>query len=61
MNTTQHLYGVNVTGSTDVSKFHAVIVEACNNGGEFDEDFADIFKLTKTPEGSACAYILTFA
>jgi hypothetical protein len=28
MNTTQHLYGVNITGSTDVSDFHAIIVAA---------------------------------
>jgi len=62
MNTTaRYVYAVNVTGATDVSKFHAVIMEAIANGGEFNEDFADIFKLTKTPEGSAAEYILTFA
>jgi hypothetical protein len=61
MTTHKYAYGVNITGSTDVSKFHAIILEAIANGGVFGEDFADIFKLTKTPEGSDCAYILTFA
>jgi hypothetical protein len=61
MTTARYAYAVNVTGNTDVSKFHAVIMEAIANGGEFNEDFADIFKLTKTPEGSAAEYILTFA
>lgn len=62
MNTpNRYAYAVNVPGATDVSKFHAVIMEAIANGGEFDEDFADIFKLTKTPEGSAAEYVLTFA
>lgn len=59
--TTRYAYAVNVPGSTDVSKFHAVIMKAIANGGKFDEDFADIFKLTKTPEGSAAEYVLTFA
>ena len=58
---TKYAYAVNITGSTDVSMFHGVILEAIANGGEFNEDFADIFKLTKTPEGSDAAYILTFA
>jgi hypothetical protein len=57
--TTKYAYAVNVT--TDVSAYHAVILEAIANGGEFNEDFADIFKLTKTPEGSAAEYVLTFA
>ena len=59
--TTQFPYGVCITGGTDVSDYHPVIMNAIANGGVFDEDFADIFKLTKTPEGSAVAYVLTFA
>ncbi len=61
MNTTKYAYAVNVTGAIDVSEFHAVIMEAIANGGQFNEDFADVFKLTKTPEGSAAEYVLTFA
>lgn len=45
----------------DITAFHAVIMEAITNGGEFGEDFADIFTLTKTPEGSAVEYVLNFA
>ena len=50
----------NITNK-DISGFHSVIVAAIQNGGVFDEDFADIFKLTKTPEGSRCEYVLNFA
>ena len=50
----------NITNK-DISDFHSVIVAAIKNGGVFDEDFADIFKLTKTPEGSAVDYVLDFA
>ncbi len=46
--------------TADVSKFHSVIMEAIKNGGVFDEDFADIFKLTKTPAGSSVEYVLSF-
>lgn len=53
------IYMVNVPG--DVSAYHSVILEAIANGGTFDEDFADIFTLTKTPEGSAVDYVLNFA
>ena len=45
----------------DTRDFHPVIMEAIANGGKFDEDFADIFTLTKTPEGSAAEYVLNFA
>ena len=45
----------------DVSGFHSVIMDAIANNGEFGEDYADIFKLTKTPEGSAAEYVLDFA
>ena len=45
----------------DVTDFHSVIMEAIANGGEFSEDYADIFTLTKAPEGSAVEYILNFA
>ena len=44
----------------DLRDFHAVIMEAIANGGQFDEDFADIFVLTKTPEGAAAEYALDF-
>ena len=45
----------------DVSGFHSVIIAAIANGGEFGEDYADIFTLTKTPEGSLVDYVLDFA
>ena len=45
----------------DTSDFHSVIMQAIANGGKFDEDYADIFALTKTPEGSAAEYALNFA
>lgn len=45
----------------DVSGFHSVIMEAIANGGEFSEDYADIFTLTKTPDGSAVEYVLDLA
>lgn len=44
----------------DVRDFHPVIMEAIESGGKFGEDYADIFKLTKTPEGSAVDYVLDF-
>ena len=50
----------NNTGA-DVSAFHAAIIKAAKNGGVFGDDLADVFVLTKTPAGSACDYILTFA
>ena len=56
---TPYLYIVNAKG--DVSAYHSVIVEAIKNGGVFGEDFADIFTLTKTPDGSAAEYVLDFA
>lgn len=49
----------NNTGE-NITVQHNVIVRAIENGGEFDEDFADVFKLTKTPEGSACLWTLDF-
>lgn len=54
----RHLY-IDNTGA-DTREFHAVIAEACRNGGEFGEDYADIFTLTRCPEGSACAWSLDF-
>lgn len=45
----------------DVSGFHSVIMDAIANGGEFGEDYADVFTLIKTPEGSAAEYVLDFA
>lgn len=51
---------MNNTGS-DVRLVHSKIIEAIANGGVFGEDLADIFTLTKTPEGSAVEYALNFA
>jgi hypothetical protein len=45
----------------DVRAFHSVIVEAIENGGVFGEDYADIFQLRKTPEGSRCEWVLEMA
>ena len=45
----------------DVFGFHSIIMAAIANGGEFGEDYADIFTLTKTPEGSSVEYVLDFA
>jgi hypothetical protein len=47
--------------TSDVSMFHAAIMDAIKNGGVFGDDLADIFVLTKTPEGSTVDYALTFA
>jgi hypothetical protein len=49
------------TNANFTGEFHAAVMKAIKNGGEFDEDLADIFKLTKTPEGSAAEYALDFA
>lgn len=46
---------------TDTRDFHAAIMEAIKNGGIFGEDLADVFRLTKTPAGSAAEYSLDFA
>lgn len=57
----KYVYMVNVEGAnTDVSAYHSVIMGAIANNGKFDEEFADIFKLTKTPEGSDAGYVLEF-
>lgn len=50
---------INNTG-TDTRDFHPVIMAAIANGGTFNDDFADIFALTKTPENSAAEYALDF-
>ena len=49
-------YG-NATGK-ELRIYHDIIMAAIARGGEFDEDFSDIFTLTKTPEGSRVAYVL---
>jgi hypothetical protein len=59
MTAAKYLY-IDNTGS-DTRAFHDAIVAATKNGGVFDEDLADIFVLTKCPEGSACEYALNFA
>lgn len=56
---TKCVYGNNT--NADTSLCHSAIMAAIANGGVFDEDFADTFTLTKTPEGSACEYMLNFA
>lgn len=55
----QHAY-CNAT-CKDMRAFHEVIMAAVNNGGVFDEDFADIFVLRPTPDGSLSKYVLDFA
>lgn len=50
---------VNNTGA-NVSDFHALIVQAIEADGVFGEDLADIFSLSKTPEGSAVAWALNW-
>ena len=50
----------NNTGQ-DIREFEPVILEAIKNNGTFPDDYADIFVLTKTPEGSAVDWILNFA
>jgi hypothetical protein len=55
------IYAYIVNANADVNCFHSVIMEAIANGGKFDEDYDDIFVLTKNPEGSAAEYALTFA
>lgn len=46
---------------SDTRMFHNAIMEAIKNGGVFNDDLSDIFKLVKTPEGSAAEYRLEFA
>ena len=62
MSEVQHPYGINMSldVSIDVTAYHDVIMKAIKNDGVFDDDFADIFVLTKTPTGSACEYMLDF-
>lgn len=55
------IYSYIVNCNADVSGFHSVIMDAIANGGEFDDDYADIFTIVKTPEGSAAEYALYFA
>lgn len=50
---------VNNTGA-DVTVAHPAIMLAIANGGVFGEDFADVFTLTKTPDGSDAEYALSF-
>ena len=52
------LYVNNTT--VDVRDFNSIIVEAINNDGQFDDDFADIFTLVKCPDGSTCQWALYF-
>ncbi len=58
---TRYPYCNNCNTGSFITNFHEVIMAAIANGGVFDEDYADIFVLTKTPEGSRCEYVLNFA
>jgi hypothetical protein len=58
-NSMKYVYMNNTNADTTVA--HAAIMAAIANGGVFNEDFADIFVLTKTPEGSDAEYVLNFA
>jgi hypothetical protein len=51
-------YVVNVPVGIDVRELHPVIMVAIAAGGVFPEDYADVFRLTKCPEGSAAAWSL---
>lgn len=55
----KHLY-IDNTGA-DTRDFHPIIAEAIRNGGQFDEDYSDVFKLTKLPEDAGCEWALDFA
>ena len=57
--TTKYRYCNNT--NQDVRVFHQVIVAAIENDGVFGEDYADVFKLRKNPEGSYCAWVLEMA
>ena len=57
---TRYAY-INNTNADVSGEFHAAVMEAIKNGGEFNEELSDIFVLTKTPEGSAAEYSLDFA
>ena len=59
MQTYKYAYLDNTGSGTH--EYHPIIMRAIANGGVFEEDFADIFCLTKTPDGSAAEYVLTFA
>ncbi len=50
----------NNTGA-DVTLAHHEIMQAIKNNGVFSEDYADIFVLTKTPDGAHAEYVLDFA
>jgi hypothetical protein len=54
------MYKYIVNANADVRQYHEVILKAIENNGVFDDDYADIFKLTKCPEWSACEYSLYF-
>ena len=58
-NEPRHICYVNNTGA-DVQGHHNAILEAINNGGAFNDDIADIFKLTKTHPGSAADWVIDF-
>lgn len=47
--------------NADIRGFHNVLLEAISNEGKFRDDLADVFTLTKNPEGSAAEYSLNFA
>lgn len=51
-------YVVNVPVGIDVRELHPVIMGAIAADGVFPEDYADVFRLTKCPEGSAAGWSL---
>jgi hypothetical protein len=57
---TRYAY-INNTNADVTGEFHAAVMEAIKNGGKFGEDLADVFVLTKNPEGSAAEFSLDFA
>lgn len=54
-----HICYANNTGA-DIRDHHAMLLNAINNGGKLPEEYAGIFKLTKTPAGSACDWVVDF-
>lgn len=41
--------------------FETIIIKAMDNNGEFEDDFSDIFVLSKTPKGSSYDFTLNMA
>ena len=52
------LYGNNTTADTRECGLHDAVISATKNKGVFSEPFSDVFTLRKTPENSACEWML---